>query len=154
MLLAALLMMATSPGEDAGWARFSMKPALARTEIEVEIGTAQTTGRPVVYWFRRMTRVQGKESGVIQIDTRSCPKLTEALRSLQELSAPHAVVPFLDSDDVIVTADGVRYSLTVPAAYRNASSDDMTLQSNEGTPLADWIKQTLATLQVCSSSTP
>jgi len=52
---------------------------------------------------------------------------------------------------MIVTADGVEYSITVPAAYSDASADDMTLKSNVNTPLAGWIEATLMTLEGCIS---
>ena len=147
VLLAAAAMIAASG--DSGWASFSAHHARSGVWVEVSIGTADIHSSPPDYWFRRATRIVGKDDEVVQVDTGQCPALIASLRSLEGLPAPHPAIPFFDKSEMLVTADGVDYSLTVPAAYPDASPDDITLKSNTGTPLADWIEQTLTTLRKC-----
>jgi hypothetical protein len=120
--------------------------------VKVSIGTSDASQRPTVYWFRRSIDKPGEEKRVDQVDTRACPRLLDALRALENLPAPKPAPPFLSSDEISVTVDGIGYALTIPAAYANRSTGDMTLTSNIGTPLAEWIEQTLATIEVCTSA--
>jgi hypothetical protein len=151
MPLALIAAASIAVGGESGWATFSAYYNRAWKAVEVSIGTADPSEKPVVYSFKRTTKTLGENARIDQVDTRTCPRLLTALRDLRALPAPQPSPPFLDSDEITVTADGVSYSLTVPAAYGDNSPDDMTLKSNTGTPLASWIEQTLASFEECAA---
>ncbi len=134
---------------DEGWIKFSAHHALSHVDIDVSIGT-QITGGQEIYWIRRTTQKLGRQTGASQIDSRSCPRILPALRSLSDLPMPQPKLPFPSDAPIIVTADGIGYSLTVPVAYPGEFlTHDVTLTSNVGTPLAAWIDDALAIVDSC-----
>lgn len=134
---------------DEGWIRFSAHHALSHVDIDVSIGT-QITGGEKIYWIRRTTQKLGRKTGASQIDSRSCPRILPALRSLSDLPMPRPKLPFPSDDSIIVTSDGTGYSLTVPVAYPGEFvTQDVTLRSNIGTPLAAWVDDALAIVDSC-----
>jgi hypothetical protein len=150
MLLIGALVAATSlaSASDDVWARFSAHHALSRLEIDVEIGIADRTPGKPIYRIRRSTKKFRGKPQISEVDTRSCPAMLAALKSLGDLQMPRANLPLQD-DFIIITADGTAYSLTMPAAYPNAATSDITLTSKDDTPLAAWVDNALATLDSC-----
>ena len=143
--LAAALAFASA--DDDVWARFSAHHALSRLNIDVEIGFVHGTGDEPVYWIRRRIQRPRQKPQTSRVDTQSCPQMLTALKSLHDLPMPRANLLFLDPTYLI--ADGTGYSLTIPAAYPSSPPGELTLNSNVGTPLADWIEDALATLDSC-----
>ena len=76
--------------------------------VEVTIGTTDIHRRPPSYWFRRATRLDGKDDEVVQVDTGRRPALMASLRSLENLPLPAPTIPFLDNGEMLVTAAGRR----------------------------------------------
>ena len=151
MLLAGMFAtaLALTTSKYDGWATFSAHHALSRLDIDVKVGT-QITGGEELYWIRRTIRKPGRKPQTSQVDTRSCPQMLITLRSLRDLPMPRPKLPFPSDDPIVVTADGIGYSLTVPVAYPGTFlTQDVTLTSNIGTPLATWVDDALARVDSC-----
>ena len=148
-LLAAPLVQTPPPPADDGWAQFSAHHMLSHIVIDVAIGSTQSDKGEVIYWVRRTTRHLDESPGVAHTDNVRCPALLAVLRSMRDLPAPRPAPPLLDNADILVTADGTLYELHAPAAYSGRTPGEITLSSNVGTPLANWVERSLAALQPC-----
>ena len=149
-LLAAPLVQIPPPlPTDDGWAQFSAHHMLSHIDIDVAIGNTQSDKGEVIYWVRRTTRHSDESPGVAHTDSVRCPAVLAVLQSMRELPAPPPAPPLLDSTDILVTADGTLYELHAPAAYSGRTPGEITLSSNVGTPLANWVERSLAALQPC-----
>ncbi|GAA0296848.1 hypothetical protein GCM10009087_03300 [Sphingomonas oligophenolica] len=150
MLIVALALEAVQPPPaDNGWARFSAHQARSRIAVDVAIGTTRSASGKPVYWVRRTTKRPGQWAEVSRTDSVRCPAVLTMLRSMRDLPAPRPAPPLLDNADIVVTADGTGYELHAPAAYPGKGEGEMTLSSNIGTPLADWVERSLAALRPC-----
>lgn len=147
-MLSAFLLAVSSQFQP--WMTFSRSPAFDRRVVLVEVGTLRN-GDALGYWFKRTVRTSTAKA-VWWTDTTRCADARNVLIAAQQLKMPRVEVPFLDSDETIITADGVGYGLEASAGYPGGSSYPLKLQSNEGTPLAHWVNQSLRTLQPCWST--
>jgi hypothetical protein len=147
--LAAALALADA--NDHGWIRFSAHHALSRLSIDVEFGTIPTgPGEPHAFWIRRTIQAPRRKTETAEVDTRSCPQMLTAIRSLHDLAMPRpSLLGMAPGEEVIITVDGTEYSLTMPAAYPGAGVGEVTAKSNYGTPLAAWVDSALVTLDAC-----
>lgn len=132
------------------WLSFMREPSFHQP-IAVEIGTLRlkTTG-PNEYWFKETVTI-GDEKIIWWTDTVRCPAGLSVLRNVRELQMPRVDVPFLDNDEIIVTADGIHYELSGDAAYDGRSAGGFMISSNVGTPLAKWVDESIETLSPCWS---
>lgn len=148
MLIATLALQAAQPlPNDDGWARFSAHRQLAHVEIDVAIGTVRSSKNEPIYWVRRSTRRPRQWVEVSSTDSVRCPAILAMVQSMRDLPAPRpAPPPPSDSSDIVATADGTGYELNAPTASPGV---EMTLSSNVGTPLADWVERSLAALGPC-----
>lgn len=140
---------ALASANDDSWAKFSAHHALSHVDVDVEIGWGERTQGEPVYTIRRSIRKLRQKAQTTQTDTKSCPRMLAALRALRDLPMPRPSMPPLPGDEVIITADGTAYSLTISATYPGASAGDLTVGSNVDTPLAAWVDDALATLDSC-----
>ena len=147
MLIATLALLAVQaqPADD-GWARFSAHHYLPHVDIDVAIGTTRSDKGDVTYWVRRSTRRPRQWVEVSSTDSVRCPAILEMVRSMRDLPVPRPAPPLQDSTDIVVTADGTGYELHAPIA---SPGMDVTLSSNVGTPLADWVEGSLTALGQC-----
>ena len=146
-MILALLLAANSPLPPQlgpAWGEFSRSPALQRTRTTVEIGTlgSDRRGGPLQYWLRR-TVVERWVETVSWTDTRRCAAVRPALRAMAELAPPRFAPPGMGPAGPIVM-DGVGYRLRAPSQYGGIAID-----SNVGTPLAQWVDSTLGALRSC-----
>lgn len=116
-MLLTLLASAITPLEP--WLSFRREPSFQQPAV-VEVGTLHADG-PTAYWFKLTTHT-GDGKTIQWTDTNRCPAARSVLRAVRNLEMPHATVPFLDNDDVVVTADGVFYELLGDAAYGDSSA--------------------------------
>lgn len=144
-VLAAL---ALAPVEGS-FATFSSLHARTGLQVDVTIGTKAVHDGAAVYWVSRVVRRRGSSDRTSETDSQSCPAILSLLRSLADLRLPRPSIPHLDTDTIIVTADGVDYRLTVPASYGSDTDGQVTFQSNVGTPLADWVERANDELDKC-----
>ena len=148
----ALLIAAAAPPLPSelahAWAEFSRKPALQRIQSTVEIGTLGLDRRrnQLDFWLRRVRVVRGRET-IGWTDSRTCPAVRPAIAALRQLPVPPVAPPGLSTGGDIIL-DGIGYSLRAPT-----DSGEITIRSNIGTPLADWIEATSKALEPCWRST-
>jgi len=57
-------------------------------------------------------------------------------------------------DELVITADGVAYTLEAPAQYGNILGSHIRFNSNIGTPLAAWVDESFRKLEPCWSKEP
>jgi hypothetical protein len=68
---------------------------------------------------------------------------------MRKLEAPQPDPPGIDPNQQIsITMDGVGYLLRAPATFGDKSGK-LTMSSNIGTPLAEWVETSLKRLENC-----
>ena len=125
---------------------FSREPSFDPRPVTVEVGVLGN-GPMSEVWFRRTVgRPRGART-VSWTDTVRCPAARAALHEARRLEMPRVSVPGLENDEIIITADGVRYRLTGMADYPGESSYRFQIMSNLDTPLARWVDESLRVLE-------
>ena len=142
-----LALLAASPAPFHGWGRFSRDPALAHTSETVEVATDGKDGGMLQYRLRLTRARPSREPEVLWADSRTCEAVRPILASLTELPLPRFAPPLADGD-LVLTMDGIGYSLHMPVS----GYDAVDLASNTGTPLAAWVDGALAKLAPCWSA--
>lgn len=128
---------------------FDRTPSFAPATT-VEVGRLHNGGESD-YWFRRTENVDANEV-VSWTDTRRCPNARSVLLAVEQLELPATMVPFLNSDHILVSADGVGYHLQAYSQYAGHSMGSVDVTSNAETPLAEWVEESLQTLEPCWSN--
>ena len=131
---------------------FGREPSFDPRREAVEIGVLRT-GATSEFWLKR-TVIQRKAKTVSWTDTVRCPAARLTLKEVRNLPMPRVSVAGLDNDEIIVTGDGTLYRLTGYAEYPGKGADDFEIRSNNGTPLALWVDESLRALQPCWSKEP
>ncbi|MCT2399075.1 hypothetical protein [Novosphingobium mangrovi (ex Huang et al. 2023)] len=144
MIAALLLASATSFDP---WLIFDRSPAREHSSETIEVGTLHDD-EDFSYEFRRTVRNEHGEV-VYWTDTRRCPQALDVLISAEKLESPAVSIPFLLGKDLIVTADGTGYHLKADAQYPEHGLGTIEFNSNSGTPLAQWVDDSLARLEPC-----
>ena len=159
--LSALIVAASEPtAADQGWAQVSAWHALSKLTIEMSIGTLEGDPGPEGYWVRRTLSGPNRQTATITTDTRRCAGILPVLKALDTLPTPHIITPLRETVDtggvtnLTVIADGVGYSLSVPADYGRRAGDGLTITSNVGTPRADWVERLQAAVRSCVPEKP
>ena len=159
--LSALIVAASEPtGADPGWAQVSAWHALSQLTVEMSIGTLEGEAGPQVYWVRRTLSGPNRQTATITTDTRRCAGILPVLKALNTLPTPRIDTPLRETVDkggvtnVTVIADGVGYSLHVPADYGRRAGDGLTITSNVDTPLADWVERLQTAVRACVPEKP
>lgn len=154
----SLILAASVSSGVAPFLTFSKAPAFGPSRTTVEIG--QLVGPVPVrernYWLRRTVQT-GEKLIIDWTDTKRCPAATAAIRQAATISPPQIWVPgveVLPDGRVIVTGDGTAYEITVGAHYDGNVSSDIHFTSSDGSPLADWIEESLSILEPCWSKVP
>ena len=147
-MFTALLVLASNQFDP--WMTFSRSPAFDRRVVIVEVGTLKRADE-IGYWFKRTVRTSNSKA-VWWTDTTRCGDARSILVAVRRLEMPRVEVPFLEKDEIIITADGVGYGLQARGEYPGTSAHPLEVYSNEGTPLASWVNQSLRTLEACWST--
>ena len=135
------------------WLTFTRSPAFDQRVVQVEAGTLRGVGGDTQYSFRRTVR-NGKSKSVWWTDTVRCPSARSVLVEVGKLKPPPVFIVGIQSDNIIVTADGVSYTMSASSQYPDAGIGDISFSSNVRTPLADWVDESLRTLDPCWSTEP
>lgn len=115
----------------------------------VTLYAARDGNAPVL--VARRVRAQGGPAYIDWTDSRSCPPLAQAARRLERLQMPGLDVPGVGADAPAgPAADGDSYLLWADAArWRNGRSASLEVRGSDGSPLADWMQDTLRRLDGC-----
>lgn len=128
---------------------FNREPSFDPRHVTIEVGVLKT-GATSEFWFRQTVR-RGKAKATWWTDTVRCPAARLTLNEVRNLEMPRVFVAVLENDQIIITADGVLYRLSGKAEYPGATAYDFEIQSNNGTPLARWVDESLRRLHPCWS---
>ena len=140
------------------WASFGKGAGFDGIDYQVDIATIGGGGmfadRPVWNYSFRRTKTAGKRKTTYWTDTLRCPAARSLLKKLVNVSpprpwAPGIANPFIKGEEKI-TLDGSFYELKVPTHYDGTMfGETSSFTSNAGTPLANWIDESLKTLEPC-----
>ncbi len=98
----------------------------------------------------RMTlRRHGKPTVITWADSRTCP----ARPKPSAICDPSHATPSLPSDPADLILDGVGYRVRFRAHYGSEIGFPLELNSNAGTPLAEWVNRTRVMLKPCWTMT-
>lgn len=149
-MIAALLLQVESvePLPRDVWASVSAHAALSRKSRVVEYIRDADDERDEQYTLRLTIQQSDEPPIVMWASSRTCNGVREAVSRLQTVPFPHVEMP---RDDLIITTDGVGYVVQFNATYGSDIEGPMTLHSNIGTPLANWVEGTFAVLRACWS---
>jgi len=137
------------------WGRFSRAPALRHTSEEVAVARDGREGATSHFRLRLTVRRPGRPDAVRWTDTRSCAAARDAITAFAAVPLPHPDPPAMIDRDLVITADGIGYAVTVPVGYGGGSlAEPATFRSNVGTPLARWVDGALAGLRGCWPDAP
>lgn len=152
MLLASVsALQATPAAEDAfarrAWARVERVGSFHAGSTRIDMATDgwDAANKRFEHEFRLIGRDRDDVVVTLWASSRTCPAVRE-VASLADLPPPEFQPP---GDGIEVVADGVWYSVTVPAGYGGQSGEPLKLTSNIGTPLAAWVDGALARLERC-----
>lgn len=136
------------PFADRAWGHFSRSPTLEHRTETVDIGTDGNAGGVVQYKLRLTQRFRDGSLTRVWADSRSCPAVHMVMARLRALKPPAIVPPGLGPAPTEILVDGIGYGLTMPVEDQLGLSR-MTWTSDVGTPLADWVEDSLARLKSC-----
>lgn len=132
------------------WMTFDRSPSFFHEPVTVSVATLRVGDR----FYYEFKRAVGRENGdqISWTDTKRCPQATEVLIAATHLERPAVSVPFLLGNDLVLTSDGTEYHLKADAQYGEHGLGDIEFSSNVGTPLANWIDDSLKALESCWKS--
>ncbi|WP_428969369.1 hypothetical protein ACQR50_00320 [Sphingomonas sp. Xoc002] len=147
-MIAALILQAsiTGPLPDDVWADMTYGPSLAYSSETIAFLRDETSSMADPRILRMTLRQHGKPTVTIWADSRTCPGAAEAVRHLRSIPMP---TPSLPSDATDLILDGVGYRVRFRAHYGSEIGFPLELNSNVGTPLAEWVNRTRAMLKPC-----
>ena len=130
------------------WAEFSSDPQLFSVETRVEIGTRgyDSERRQLDFWMRRTVTTRDVPV-VTWAESRSCPAVWDVLARMRDLPVPR-FAPMGVTRGPQLPMDG-----TIFALRTYSDGGEIVVQTNEGTPLAEWVEASLAILEPCWGST-
>lgn len=131
-----------------GWASLSIHTALSRTLTTYRFGS-HPDGTTWVY--RAFT---GSSGGPVLswADGRTCPGVERAVAALRELPPVRPRIP-PENKALEIIMDGASYVLEVESSYGTAAGTQLRVQTNVGTPLAEWANLVGRELKPCWSAT-
>jgi len=157
MLALALLAVQLNGSDELIELQFKWVPARGQSIVIVQSGQLATPKQSETreYWFRR-TVDNGQAQAIWWTDTLRCPDARWVLKEATRLPPPRAVIYGIDDsalkDGIIVTADGSNYEITVNALYGDKAGSELHFDAVDGTPLADWVGESLRKLDMCWST--
>ncbi|MDE1467316.1 hypothetical protein [Aurantiacibacter sp. D1-12] len=131
---------------------FTRSPSQVGDDVSVEVGVLRGEGR-LQFWFRKIVERDG-EGDILWTDTQRCPAARDAVVASTQIAPPRVLVPGIPvrpDGSIILSMDGVEYSLRSSAHYDSYGGHELYFTSNVDTPLANWVEGSLATLEECWS---
>ena len=132
-------------------------PSAPVIRIQVRIGTFRdqalaTGGRAVVYWFDRTVRDLDRPQVPAErsfTSTGLCRGARQTLIEVEHLRMPEPDVPYYGRELRGIVVDGVDYQLEGNSIHADDLRGDFFIESNSGSPLAQWADRLLAVLSRC-----
>lgn len=152
LALAAIAAIAEPVSAQEPLVTFEKSPALDLEGVKVEVSILRPPNSgPLQYAFKQtiVGRNGEKRGQPYYTDTLYCPQALRALQQLSDLPGPQPGLVGLEKNppkEIIVDGTGYRLSVATALPYLQGH---MTLSSNIGTPLAQWVDEALKTLEPC-----
>jgi hypothetical protein len=106
---------------------------------------------PGLFWFER-ERINPWKRTIAHHDyttTDLCPGARAQVEALQQLQMPEPDVPGVEPDYTKLIMDGIGYSLAGHSRHADGQPGEFKIESNVGSPLAQWAELMLKSLQHC-----
>ena len=149
---------ATLPGYSSGlsvaeepFLTFSRDAAFGQSSMRVEVRNGFLADQARQYWIQRTTKT-GRVTAIDWADTISCPDARAAIDRVTEITPPRIRVPgqpMSENDAFVIITDGIGYEINASAHYAGQVGSDIRFSSNIGTPLAEWVEESLDILAKC-----
>jgi hypothetical protein len=139
------------------WLTFTREPVLERNLTTIDVGPLQNAQRERIFLFVRSVG-HGDNIQISWADTKTCPAAMWVVEEAINVPPPRIHVPGVKDPtagkELTLTMDGVAYSLSSGARYGSGISSTIRMTSNWGTPLANWVDESLRRLQPCWKNAP
>ncbi|VVT01432.1 conserved hypothetical protein [Erythrobacter sp. EC-HK427] len=153
MILPAALLALVAPATEPMPFLTMTRSATGLATTQIEIGVLPGSNQRH-YWFRRVESGQG-EITVNWTDSQSCEGSRDTVVvAATQVSPPEVAVPGIPvtaDGSVVITLDGVQYSFEARSHYAGNISSSLRFTSNVGTPLADYVEDSILALEPCWS---
>ena len=120
--------------------------------IRVRVGTfggLETEPDPTYFFTREVEDREEHLRARAWTSTEVCPAALPVLRRLERLAMPHPDVPGYRRGANVIIMDGARYRLNGIARHADGQPGDYSIESNVGSPLAQWIDKLFSVLEKC-----
>lgn len=145
------LLLAAAATQGPSWAHFSRAQMLAGIDERVEIFSGRRNGGDFRYIFSLSTTKHKGHPAIQWADSTSCPAIPAIVAGMRRIAMPRPAPYGVPGEPAVIVVDGSMYELAAP------SSDvmgQMTISSNEGSPLSAWVDAALTRLGPCWSTSP
>ena len=120
-------------------------------QFEVNVDTVERNHRGI--WLAgRTDRVKGQPDRTSSADSETCPALLPALARLQSVEPFRIVPPGVREGPPEIVIDGDNYEVHAQGYWPHSHHGDITLSGNNGTPVADWVEDTMRAFAPCWST--
>jgi len=117
--------------------------------VEVDVDATELHGHAVLV-AKRLDEVKGEATKLSWADAETCPAMRPAFARLQTIEAFKIVPPGVRGGATDIVLDGNQYRVEVGGYWPRANRDgDIVLSGNDGTPVANWVEETLRALASC-----
>ena len=149
---AATMLAGGAHADDWSWLSFSKVNQSMAGHFRVEVGVGRRDGRGI--WIAKRVE-QPAEKGAQEQTTwaasDTCPAMMPAFAKLTSIE-PFTIVPPGFPHEGASTADGAIFRVHVLGYWAQANHDgEILLSGNYGTPVADWVQETMKALAPCWS---
>jgi hypothetical protein len=136
------------------WHAFSLSKwerRIPHHEFEVDLDDVERSNRPV--WLATRTdRVKGQPDRTSWADSETCPAMMPALAKLQLVEPFRIVPPAVRDGPSHIVLDGDAYQVQALGYWPHSHQGGVTLSGNDGTPVANWVEDTMKALGPCWST--
>lgn len=124
---------------------------LPHHEFEVDLDNVERNNRGI--WLATRTdRVKGQPDRTSWADSETCPAMLPALARLQRVEPFRIVPPGVREGPSQIVLDGDAYEVQALGYWPHSHQGGITLSGNDGTPVADWVEDTMKALAPCWST--
>lgn len=132
---------------------FSARPDTVRNSPAVEVGVVLVVGTDNARHYRMDQRLTGRQGSMttMSADSRACPALQQQLAKVEDLPMPTFVAPGSKrGQGAQMIMHPTTYTLAMEG-YESTSNSSARLEVSapSGSPLAQWVEETLTALEPC-----
>lgn len=137
----------TQNGHELSFSRVERK--IASHDVQVDVDVTELHGHGV-FVARRTDQVKGEPTQILWADAETCPAMLPAFARLQLIEPFKIVPPGVRDGATTLVLDGNQYRVEVGGYWPHANRNgDIVLSGNDGTPIANWVDDTMRALASC-----